>query len=58
MRVGGGGRRHRERRRAGLGVQHAGDALVDRQGEQSPDLVGEHQGLAVLGEGDEAYWAH
>ena len=35
-----------------------GDAIVDRQREQAADLVGEHQRLAVLGEGDEAYGPH
>ena len=32
--------------------------LVDGQRQQAAHLVGEHQGLAVLGEGDEAYRPH
>ena len=41
-----------------IGVQRATDPVVQGQGEQAPHLVGEDQGLTVLGEGDEAYRPH
>src|SRR6185369_3563319 len=41
-----------------VAAHHGRNALVDGQREEAADLVGEHQRLAVLGEGDEAYGPH
>ena len=41
-----------------IGVQRATDPVVQRQRQQASHLIGEDQGLTVLGEGDEAYRPH
>ena len=39
-------------------LQGTADPVVEGQGEEPPDLVGEHESLSVLREGDEAYRPH
>ncbi|GIF52713.1 hypothetical protein Afe04nite_72520 [Asanoa ferruginea] len=39
-------------------VEDAIEPVVEGERQEAAHLVGEHHGLAVLGEGDEAYWPH
>jgi hypothetical protein len=41
-----------------VGLQRPADPVVDGERQEPADLIGEHQGLTVLGEGYEAYRPH
>jgi hypothetical protein len=49
---------HGGHRCGAVGVQDRADPVVDRERQEPADLVGEHQGLTVLGKGDEANRPH